>query len=438
MAPMIKSASEMLAAFIAAEIKEVEAIPMEHMPTLGAAYEAIISSGIDRQFVLPSGLDLRVVSGFIKGLKNQIDCMLVRGEGEQYGRTDQFIYHIDQVLCVLEVKKTMSKADLLDGIGHLADVQRYFVNRFVERFQAEGIQDFEHARETFSKLTGRAPPSSAHDLDTASVEDRLLFVTLARQMHAPATILLGFGGYGTEHGLREALVDILEADIGTKRDASPELLPSLISVGDLCLIKCNGQPYIALDGTDRWVAISSTRHNSALVLIEFLWTKIALFCNVRMPFGPQVEVETLDCVLTAKGVQKDGLEGWEWRSTTKKEAELKSRPASVPWEPIILSRGAISLTNLLFVRGGSLELDEGLSNYLKENYEQDLSTAAAELVRTCAFRIRDKSLHAVEPAAFVATLPDGTGFAGPKREPLEIWCSQQKLDPTFMTLLKFE
>ncbi|MEG0939559.1 MAG: hypothetical protein RSE32_07395 [Comamonas sp.] len=285
---MIKSASEMLAAFIAAETKEVDAVPMEHMPTLGAAYEAIVSSGIDRQFVLPSGLDLRVVSGFIKGLKNQIDCMLVRGDGQRYGRTDQFIYPIDQVLCVLEVKKTMSKADLIDGIGHLSDVQRHFVNHFIERYQAGGIQDFEQAREVFSKLTGRASPSSARDLDAAPVEDRLLFATLARQMHAPATILFGFGGYGTERGLREALVDIVEADIGRESNAAPELLPSLISVGNLCLIKCNGQPYLAIDGADRWVAIASTRHNAALVLLEFLWTKIELFCHVRMPFGPQV------------------------------------------------------------------------------------------------------------------------------------------------------
>lgn len=128
-ATMIKNASEMLAAFMAAERKVVEAIPMAHMPTLGEAYEAIVSSGIDRQFVLPPGLDLRVVSGFIKGLKNQIDCMLVRGDGERYGRTNQFIYPIDQVLCVVEVKKTMSKADLIDGIGHLADVQRHFIHR---------------------------------------------------------------------------------------------------------------------------------------------------------------------------------------------------------------------------------------------------------------------------------------------------------------------
>lgn len=52
---------------------------MPHMPTLGNAYEAIARAGIDQCFVLPPGLDLRVVSGFITGLPNQFDCMLVHG-----------------------------------------------------------------------------------------------------------------------------------------------------------------------------------------------------------------------------------------------------------------------------------------------------------------------------------------------------------------------
>lgn len=435
---MIKNASEMLAAFMATERMEIEAIPMEHMPTLGTAYEAIVSDGIDSKFVLPPGLDLRVVSGFIKGLKNQIDCMLVHGDGQRFGRTDQYIYPIEQVLCVLEVKKTMSKADLVDGIEHLADVQRHFVHHFVERYQAGSIRDFASAQEIFAKLTGRASPTTAQDLDAASVEDRLLFSTLARQTYAPTTILLGFGGYGTERGLRDALVDIVEADIGQESSMVPELLPSLVSVGNLCLIKCNGLPYIALDGTDRWVAIASTRHNAALVLLEFIWTKIERFCSVRMPFGPQVEVEALDCVLTAKGIQREGMEGWEWHSIARNEPELKARPASIPWEPALLSKGAISVVDLLFVRGGTIKLDDDLRGYLMGECGDKLETVVSELVRTSAFRFRGNRLEVVPPVAFVATLQDGTGFAGPSREPLERWCDEHGMTPTFMSIVMLQ
>jgi hypothetical protein len=83
---MIKDASELLASFMRAERKEIEAIPMAHMPTLGSAYEAIVTSGINSKFVLPPDLDLRVVSGFIDGLRNQLDCMLVRGDALRQDR----------------------------------------------------------------------------------------------------------------------------------------------------------------------------------------------------------------------------------------------------------------------------------------------------------------------------------------------------------------
>lgn len=146
---MIKNASELLAAFMAAERKVVESVTMKHMPTLGAAYEAIVSNGIDSKFVLPPNVDLRVVPGFIEGLANQIDCMLVRGEGRRYGLTDQYIYPVEQVLCVLEVKKTLRKSELVDGIGHLADVQRCFLESFDRQYTDGQITDFAQARLSF-------------------------------------------------------------------------------------------------------------------------------------------------------------------------------------------------------------------------------------------------------------------------------------------------
>lgn len=229
---------------MAAERREVDSVAMKHMPTLGAAYEAIVSSGIDTKFVLPPNLDLRVVPGFIEGLANQIDCMLVRGAGKRYGLTDQYIYPVEQVLCVLEVKKTLRKPELVDGIGHLADVQRHFGESFDRRYTAGKITDFSQARLSFSKLTGRAAPA-LQNLDATPVEDRLMFGTLVKQMYAPVTVLLGFDGYGTEFGLREALINLIESNVGSPSNAAPDLLPSLISVGDLSLVKCTGQPYLA-------------------------------------------------------------------------------------------------------------------------------------------------------------------------------------------------
>lgn len=434
---MIKSASELLAAFMEAERKEVETISMEHMPTLGAAYEGIVSCGIDRQFVLPPNLDLRVVPGFIKGLKNQIDCMLVRGDGVRYGRTDQFIYPIEQVLCVLEVKKTLHKPELVDGIGHLADVQRHFIEYFAERYEAGEITDFEQARLTFSKLTGRPAPR-LRDLDSTPVEDRMMFATLVKQMYAPVTVLLGFDGYGTEHGLREALSDLVESNVGSQSNAVPDLLPSLVSVGSFSLVKCTGQPYLAWDEDEGWVTVMSSRHNPARLLLEFLWTKIERFCNAKMPFGPEVDVETLEKVLVAKGIEHDGKLGWQVNATTKSERKLRERPASLAWQPTKLSKAAMSVANQLAFCGGVVELDQGMRDYIQREHGASLDKAVTDLVRTSAFYLRGTSIEVVPPIAILAQLPDGTGYAASEREVLEEWCRVQELDATFITLIKLD
>lgn len=106
---MITEASELLKIFIEEERKKLEGIAMPHMPTLGSAYEEITKQGIDNEFVIPKSLNLNVVSGFIEVggemLPQQIDCMLVEGVGTQYGITSQYIYNIERVLCIFEVKK---------------------------------------------------------------------------------------------------------------------------------------------------------------------------------------------------------------------------------------------------------------------------------------------------------------------------------------------
>jgi hypothetical protein len=356
----------------------------------------------------------------------------------RYGRTDQYIYSISQVLCVVEVKKTLSKADLVDGINHLADVQRHFLDHFKDRFTAGEFNDFEQARETYTKVTGRASPVSAIDLDAAPAEVRLLFSMFARQMYAPVTVLLGFEGYATEQGLREALMNIVEGDIGKRSNVSPDLFPSMISAGELSLIKCNGQPYLAVDNEEKWVAVASTRHNTALVLLEMLWTKISNFCGVGMPFGPEVDAQTLECVLTAKGIQQGKVEGWIWRYLSKSERVLKSRPASTPWAPAKLGRGAVSVAGLLAFRGGAIQLDQELRDYVSNKYNEDLDKVASELTRSSAFRRRGKLLQVIPPAATVATIPDGTGFAGPTGDSIERWCAEHQIHATFMTIMSLD
>jgi hypothetical protein len=426
---MIKNASELLASFIAAERKKVELIDMVHMPTLGSAYEAIANAGIENEFVLPPNLDLRVVSGFIEGMPNQLDGMLVKGEGKRFGLTDQYIYPIEQVLCVIEVKKTLKKSDLVDGIQHLAAVQRVYLKNFFARYEAGEKFDFRLASESYAKLTGRAGPR------TAATPDRLLYAMLARQLYAPVTVLLGFDGYGTEHGLREAMLDIVKSNIGNDSNISPELLPSFITSGTYSLVKLTGRPYMASGSDDGWVLLASARHNVARILLEFIWTKISVYCAVRMPFGLDMDHENLKELLVARGAAQGDRIGFELKPFSYPEKELRRAPISV-WEPTKLSAGAIALAEFVSMKFGRLELDRSLADFIQTLHGTALEDAVSELVSTSTFCRRENTLEIVTRQALIASLDDGFGYLDVDAARLEAWCAGRGYEPSYMKIVK--
>lgn len=432
---MITDASDLLAAFIAEEVEKLKGFDMQHMPTLGNAYEAIARAGIDQRFVLPPGLDLRVVSGFITGLPNQFDCMLVHGPGQRYGLTDEHIYPIEKVLCVFEIKKNLTKAELADAIAHLGSVNQKFAESFAGRYEAGEVRvDFQRAALSFAQITGRKGPETIQAMDALPIGDQALFGFFVRQPHAPVTVLFGFGGYTTEHGLRKGLLDILETQAGKPDSATVDLLPTLVTSNNHSLIKCTHQPYLLRRGDASWVCTASARHNPARILLELLWTKISNHFNVRMPWGDDMELETLQALLVAQAELHGELFGWKYLSLEYTEKRLQ-RPASVGWEPAILSPSAMTVVTLLGARGGCLKLDDGLAGYMLKKHNLPLADVVLELVDTSFFGRSENELHVIAPVTTVGYLEDESGLVALDQDKLDKWSRGKDLDPTYMTII---
>lgn len=432
---MISNAADLLTAFIDVEVAKLKALRMPHMPTLGSAYEEIAKAGLVQRFALPPGLDLRVVSGFIEGVDNQFDAMLVQGPGLQYGLTEQYVYPIDRVLCVLEIKKTVTKTELADAIQHLASVQVAFGRWFVSAYESGTIEpDIPRAGRSFSTITGRKGPTSAAELDAMPFGDRTIIGALVRQTHAPVTVLFGFGGYGTERGLRKGLLGFLEDQAGKPNHASVDMLPTLITANSHSLIKCNHQPFAAVRSDRRWVTVASTRHNPARVLLELIWSKISNYCHVRMPWGDDMEVENLKELLVAEPIEQAGQQGWKYTSFDFSERHL-ARPAMSVWEPSRLSSPGLSLVKRVAIRGGSMFLDRALESHFFKEHGVELAAAAQELVDTAAFARDINELHVVRPVTIVGELEDGTGILAWDRGKLDRWCAGRKISPVWMTIV---
>lgn len=431
---MISAASELLAAFIASESRKLDGFEMPHMPTLGKAYEAITKAGIDQRFVLPPGLDLRVVSGFIEGSPNQYDCMLVLGDGDRYGLTEEYRYRIDQVLCVIEVKKRLTRSDYADAINHLADVHKCFMESFIQLHGKEKFASILDSVRAFERITGRIGPNSFDALDAMPLQDRTLIGLLVRQKYTPVTVLFAFEGYQTESGLRRALLEIMEGEVGQPSNTSIDLLPSLVTSGDFSIVKCNAQPYMLRQDEGGWIAAASTRHNSALILLELLWTKISSFCNVKMPFGENSETETLRELFSLQALPNGDAIGWRVDSFEYSEKQLK-RPKTVSWQPDKLSGAAMSLVRQLAFHGGFFKLNAELALYVQKEYKVTIEMALREVVCTSAFASSPNSLQATSAATYLALLDDGSGYVAVDRGKLEWWCEKNGVQPTFMTII---
>lgn len=439
---MISKASELLELFIQEETKKLCGISMPHMPTLGSAYEEITKQGIDQDFSIPKHLDLYVVSGFIKVgdylLSEQIDCMLVHGTGVKYGLTNEYIYPIDKVLCIFEVKKTLRKIDFQDAFEHLGNIRCKFSEHFENKLEKGYEPNIKVARSHFAQIIGRNAPDQYSGIHSLSKSEALLFYTLVQETFAPITIIHGYDGYKTEHGLRKALLDIIEeAWSSGKRGVGVPSIPTLVTSNEFCLVKCNGLPFISIKDKNSWVAVSSTRYNSAKMILELIWSKISLYFDVSMPWNDGLEMESLEPLLVAIPTKTEEAAGWYYDCIEWRERKLK-RDDNQVWSPSQLNAPEISAINIMAARGGYLPLDQGMKDYLKNEYSTSLEDVSDHLLETRLFMKDGDYIRPIKELTHVLTIEDGTGFVATERERFDIWCNENGIDPSYMNFYFLE
>lgn len=439
---MIEKASELLELFIHEEKKKLESFDMPHMPTLGEAYEEITKQAIDNAFVLPEHLDLRVVSGFIsiqdETLTQQIDCMLVHGEGVRYGLTEKYVYDIDSVLSIFEVKKTLRKTDYDDAFEHLREIRKKYAEYFETRVVNDDFQpDLILARKHFSQITGKVAPTTYSGMHTLPKSEAVLFYTLIQESLAPVSIIHGYGGYQTESGLRTAFGDIIENKSKISREGlGIPSIPSLVISSDFCVIKANGMPFLCVLDNDDWVAVVSTRYNPAKLILELLWSKISFYFNVEMPWDEGLYIENPEPLLTAQFVERKDEEGWEYNFIPYKEPDL-IRNDNKTWEPALLGIAEISAIYIMMVNGGYLPLDEEVDESFRED-DSNLAEVVENLLETRVFMKSGDYIRPIHQCTHILKCDDGTGYVANERDRFDIWCEGRAVEPTYMNLIMLE
>ncbi|WP_219703613.1 DUF6602 domain-containing protein [Marinomonas lutimaris] len=345
---MIKNVAELLQGFMKEETAKLNAYELKHGPTIGDMYEGLSADLLNR--AIPPQLKLQIVDGFITDgdefLSGQMDCMLVRGEGEKIPYTKSFKWHVKDVLVVFEVKKSLYSKDLINSFYKLRQVsESYSKYLFEGKHKENKAIDLSPSYRTFSQLTGITAPNY-HNRETLSKENELIYTTIFMEQLMPVKIVLGYNGFSSEFGLREGLIKFLEEE-GTGAGYGIPAFPQLIICGEHSLVKGNGRPYLSPLRDGYWDFMFSSKANPVLLMLEFIWTKISLEFDVGMPWGDALEMEGLNEFLRAKAVIKEDQGGWMFKYDELSKDTLESRTSSIEWNPVEVTSSVYAIFHQL-------------------------------------------------------------------------------------------
>ena len=356
MANVIKTVSELLLEITNKGVSEIEPfLNIGHNPMIGSMYEGL-TQDIARKAIF-DGLDLKVVSGKITNkngdLSRQIDCMIVVGNGTPIPYTDQFIYNINQVVMVIEVKKNLYTKDLSDGYDNLKSVCQVQDDDYREI-------SYDCIDSAFRMISGKPLPD-IDDIKSLDFQSQMLYHVLVIEALLPLRVIFGYSGFADEISLRNKFCEYLNENSvgkgGKGKGYGPQSFPNLIICGNYSIVKTNGFPYaIRMDAIREFPWMASYRRNPILIFLELLWTRLREQFNLpNSIFGDEIQDESLAPLLTMKCLEN--ARGWEYTIIPYDKKNIAAIDSSEKdWEPKKLSEDEFVLMSYL-CNAGDIEVE---------------------------------------------------------------------------------
>jgi len=366
---LITSIANFLQDLIKSEAEILRTHRISHGPTIGDMYEGLTRDVLDR--TIPASLDLRLVSGFIEGvpddLSSQIDLMLVTGQGREIPYTSDFVWSVRDVIAVFEIKKNLYSRELRDAYSKLGRVNRLCAEYITCEANKES-QGRELAvrpgYKAFSLLTGIYPKTWEAGRDLPENLAHIFHILVMEQVR-PVSVIFGYEGYADDVSLRNGFVEFIEEN-SMKQGFGAGSFPSLIVCRNNSLVKLNGQPYVSPMTDDWWTLLASNNENPIRILIEMIWTRLSNQFRRELAIDDNLQMEVMVPFVQAKlGRQGESL-GWQYSISEFSKTDIENfKP--VRWNPEQVSeREWIVLT--IVARDGELSIfDEELKKYASEN-----------------------------------------------------------------------
>lgn len=311
---MINSVSDFLEQFKKHALSKIEADDkdIKHTVAIGDNFEGLTAELLNKAIF--KDLNLKMVErSFIYNdsgvVSDELDCLLVIGNGQKMSFTNRFKYHIKDVMAVIQVKKNLYANDIDSSHQNLRSVFEVSEPRDSEPYVGRLLRD------SYRLLTSKELPNTERR-ERFSDRENILYHYLMMEAFHPLRIVIGYYGYTTEYGLREGFVKKLEEILkeGPVRGYSPGTFPSLYICGNSTIIKNNGMPMgITLTNDEFYfpILISSTG-KPMYHLLELIWTRISYKFGISSNiFGDDFDIEAAHPFISCKE-RKIGDDNWGW------------------------------------------------------------------------------------------------------------------------------
>jgi hypothetical protein len=202
-------------------------------------------------------------------------------------------------------------------------------------------------------------------------------------------------------------------------------------------VKGNGVPFLVVKDDNEWVAVFSTRHNSAKLILELIWSKISCQFNIKMPWGDGLHMDNVEPLLVAKAVRVKDKAGWIYSSIEFKEKRLKRHDNHV-WEPAAIGKAEMSAINIMAMRGGCLPLDKETNEYLITKHQTTINEVSRNLILTRLFMKDGKYIRPIHNVTHIATLDDDTSYASSEKDRFDLWCKQNGVASNYLNIVFLE
>lgn len=391
---MIKGLSELANSIKEKELKQVEEYlnHIFHPVTRGDMFEGLTQNII--KSTVGQVPEIHICEGFVKNYRNkmlspQMDIIIYINECEKIPHTNSKIVSIDNVLAIIEIKKTLSKTELQDFYDKqgkiydlLDDKMRFDEELFSLSTKAlfRKIINDEKAKESLSKL------------------EYYLYHVMKVENSSPLRICFGYDGFIKETTLRDNLLYVIKDRIENQlpHTGMPSL-PSLVICENNCLIKMIAQPFIK-PSTDPHIIMSSYKGDVIRVLLTMLIAKIESKTDVRFELdSDDYQVLKFNDFL---GVDIDDDDNTRYYPCTLTHQESKNNMnKTIDWEPIEISEFenlvVTLLCNLSYEKEPQLSVD---SEIFKEH---DLDKELINLIRFGFISIHDNIVELISTECLV-------------------------------------